>query len=118
MQDGAQDVLVVAALQDYLHVPLQQPGLCEELGFGSKRLRDLRSIRLPLERGALQQRGTQSGHGLGPKNLSGEVGNLPGEEGCTVPSCSGCSIQEKQAGSCILMLLSQVAPTQPLTCPS
>jgi len=54
VQDGAQDDLVGAALHDDLHVPLQQAGLCEELGLRGEGLGGLHAVRLALERGALQ----------------------------------------------------------------
>lgn len=56
VQDGPQDDLVGAALQDDLDVPLQQPRLCEELGLGSKRLRGLCAVGFPLEGGTLRRR--------------------------------------------------------------
>lgn len=59
MQDGSQDDLVGAALQDDLDVPLQQPRLGEELGLGGKRLRALRAIGFPLEGGTLERKDTE-----------------------------------------------------------
>lgn len=56
VQDGSQDDLVGAALQDDLDVPLQQPRLGEELGLGGKRLRALRAVGFPLESGALERK--------------------------------------------------------------
>lgn len=55
VQDGSQDDLVGAALQDNLDVPLQQPRLGEELGLGGKRLRGLRAVGFTLEGGTLQR---------------------------------------------------------------
>lgn len=55
VQDGSQDDLVGAALQDYLDVPLQQSRLGEELGLGSKRLWGLRAVGFPLEGRTLQR---------------------------------------------------------------
>lgn len=55
VQDGSQDDLVGAALQDDLDVPLQQPRLGEELGLGGKWFRALRAVGFPLEGGTLQR---------------------------------------------------------------
>lgn len=59
MQDGSQDDLVGAALQDDLDVPLQQPRLGEELGLGGKRLWALRAVGFPLEGGTLERKDTE-----------------------------------------------------------
>lgn len=55
MEDGTQDDLVGAALQDDLHVPLEQTRLREELGLGSEGLWRLRAVRLALERRTLER---------------------------------------------------------------
>lgn len=52
----------MAALKDNLHVSLQEPRLCEKLGFCCKGLRGLRAVCFPLERGALEGE-SQSGQG-------------------------------------------------------
>lgn len=52
----------MAALKDNLHVSLQQPRLCEKLGFCCKGLRGLRAVCFPLERGTLEGE-SQSGQG-------------------------------------------------------
>lgn len=53
VEDGAQDDLVRAALQNDLHVPLQEPRFGEEFGFCCKRLGCFRPICFPLERRTL-----------------------------------------------------------------
>lgn len=91
VQDGAQDVLVVAALQDNLHIPLQQPRLREEFGFSRERLRHLR-VSLALEGGTLRDRGhSEDTQGLGwaPKP-QGEAGKPPWEEAAPIPQLRGC----------------------------
>lgn len=55
VEDGTQDDLVGAALQDDLHVPLEQTRLREELGLGSEGLWRLRAVRLALERRTLER---------------------------------------------------------------
>jgi hypothetical protein len=55
VEDGTQDDLVGAALQDDLHVPLEQTRLREELGLGSEGLWRLRAVRLTLERRTLER---------------------------------------------------------------
>lgn len=49
MEDGAQDDLVGAALQDDLNVSLEQTGLGEELGLCRKGLGRLGAVGLPPE---------------------------------------------------------------------
>lgn len=60
MEDGSQDDLVGAALQDDLNISLQKTGLCEEFGLGCERLRCLYAICFPLECGTLEDEITKN----------------------------------------------------------